>query len=159
MKEGISIREGDVYRWYYKNDTEYRASCGGGTAYWCMDNQCYATERSGEIYLLDTYWIDYGQEYIGNEVTYVDPEKVDLEFVCNLHDVEFIKYGMEDYDKVYNLSRQKGCYKAFAVDKDATVSNKALHAKYQRELEKAESDKRCAEWDIERYTKLLSELQ
>ncbi|WP_373034095.1 hypothetical protein [Sulfurovum sp.] len=157
MKEGISIREGDVYRWYYKNDTEYRASCGGGTAYWCMDNQCYATERSGEIYLLDTYWIDYGQEYIGNEVTYVNPEKVDLEFVCNLHDVEFIKYGMEDYDKVYNISRQKGCYKAFAVDKGATVSNKALRAKYQRELEKAESDKRCAEWDIERYTKLLSE--
>ena len=39
MKEGISLREGDVYTWYYKNDMEYRQACSGGTAYWCMDNQ------------------------------------------------------------------------------------------------------------------------
>lgn len=150
------MKEGDVFRWYYKNDTEYRASCGGGTAYWCMDNQ--AIVRSGE--LVDTYWDGVDLNRLSSNSKFLDLDKVDLKFVCNVNDVKFIeKWQTEDYDTVYNLSHQKGSYKCYAVDRDATVSNKALRAKYQRELEKAESDKRCAEWDIERYTKLLSELQ
>lgn len=156
----MDIRDGDVFRWYFKNDGEYRKKLqGSGTAYWCMDNQCYATERSGEVYLLDTYWIDYGQEYIGNEVTYVDPEKVDLEFVCNLHDVEFIKYGMEDYDKVYNLSRQKGCYKAFAIDKGAEPSNTAILKKFEKQLEEAVYNKTYLEISIERLQKEINALK
>lgn len=27
------MKEGDIYKWYYKNDSEYRAKCGGGTAF------------------------------------------------------------------------------------------------------------------------------
>ena len=156
MKEGISIREGDVFRWYYKNDTEYRASCGGGTAYWCMDNQ--AIVRNGE--LVDTYWDGIQMVRLPSNSIYLKLGKVDLEFVCNVNDVKFIeKWQTEDYDTVYNLSHQKGSYVCYAVDKNANVSTKALRIKYQLKLEEAESDKRCAEWDIERYTKLLSELQ
>ena len=59
---------------------------------------------------------------------------------------------------MYNLSRQKGCYEVYAVDKDAEVSNTALRKKYNSLLEKAYSDKRSAEYDIEYYSKLIDEL-
>lgn len=149
------MREGDIYKWYYKNDSEYRAKCGGGTAYWCMDNCCVV--KSGE--LVDTYWAGVHPDRFSSNSTILDPEKVDLEFICNLNDIEFIKeYQIEDYDKVYNLSHQKGCYKVFAIDKGAQVSKKALRAKYHKLLVEAEYQKRSAEWDIERYRNLILEL-
>lgn len=142
----MNIRNGDVFRWYYKDDKEYRSKCPNGTAYWCMDNQCYATERSGTIYLVDTYWSDYGSEYIGNEVKLVDVDKVDLEFVCNLYEIEFIAdYYVQDYDKVYNLSRQKGCHKRYAKDTGAEFSNEALKKKYISEYNHLHSEKEYAE--------------
>ena len=50
------------------------------------------------------------------------------------------------------------CYEVYAVDKDAEVSNTALRKKYNSLLEKAYSDKRSAEYDIEYYSKLIDEL-
>lgn len=156
MKEGFSLREGDIYKWYFKNDAEYRAKCGGGTAYWCMDNQCVV--KNGE--LVDTYWDGVNSLLrTSSNSTTLDSDKVDLEFICNLNDIEFIeKYQIEDYDKVYNLSHQKGCYKVFAIDKGAQVSKKALRDKYHKLLGEAEYQKRSAEWDIERYKNLILEL-
>lgn len=150
------MREGNIYKWYFKNDTEYRAKCGGGTAYWCMDNRCVV--KNGE--LVDTYWDGVNSLLrTSSNSNILNPEKVDLEFICNLDDIEFIKEDqIEDYDRVYNLSHQKGCYRVFAIDKGSQVSKGALRAKYQRLVEKAESIKRCAEWDIEYYSKLIEEL-
>jgi len=48
------MREGDVYRWYYKNDEAYRQA-NPSTAYWCMDNQCIAIDGQ----LVDTYWLSW----------------------------------------------------------------------------------------------------
>ena len=149
------MKEGDVYKWYYKNDAEYRRN-NPSTAYWCMDNRCIV--RNGE--LVDTYWDGVDLNRLSSNSSYLNPDIVELEFICNLNDVEFIKgYQIEDYDKVYNLSHQKGCYKVFAIDKGAQISNKALRIKYQKLLEHAEYQKRSAEWDIERYAKLLEELK
>lgn len=149
-----NLKEGDIYKWYYKNDAEYRRN-NSSTAYWCMDNRCVV--RDGE--LVDTYWSGVDSEYPSSNSHYLDPDRVDLEFICNVNDVEFIKkWETEDYDKVYNLSHQKGCYPCFAIDKGAQVSNKALRTKYQGLVEKAESTKRGAEWDIEYYSKLIEEL-
>lgn len=149
------LKEGDVYKWYYKNDAEYRRN-NSSTAYWCMDNRCVV--KNGE--LVDTYWEGVNSLLrTSSNSTILDPEKVDLEFICNLNDIEFIKeYQIEDYDKIYNLSHQKGCYKVFAIDKDAEVSNKALRTKYSKLLEQAEYQKRSAEYDIERYKNLILEL-
>ena len=149
------LKEGDVYKWYYKDDLEYRRKCSGGTAYWCMDNKCIV--RSGE--LVDTYWDGVDLSRLSSNSKFLNPDKVDLEFICNVNDVEFIKkYEIEDYDRVYNLSYQKGCYPCYAVDKGVGTSNKALLVKYKRALEEAESNKRSSEWDIERYTKLINEI-
>ncbi|MGL5013061.1 MAG: hypothetical protein ACRC6V_02065 [Bacteroidales bacterium] len=149
------MREGDVYRWYFKNEAEYRRN-NSSTAYWCMDNQCIV--RSGE--LVDTYWGGADLNRLSSSSYFLNPDKVDLEFICNLHDVEFIKkWQTEDYDKVYDLSYQKRCYPCYAIDKGAQISNKALHAKYSKLLEQAEYQKRSSEHDIEHYSKLLEDLK
>ena len=150
----MDLREGDIFKWYYKNDSEYRRN-NQSTAYWCMDNQCVV--RSGE--LVDTYWDGVDLSRLSSNSNFLDIDKIDLEFICNLDDIEFIReYQVEDYDKVYNLSYQKSCYKVFAIDKGAQVSKKALRAKYVRKLEEAEYRKRSAEWDIQSYTKSIEEL-
>ena len=150
----MKLREGDIYKWYFKNDAEYRRN-NPSTAYWCMDNLCVVKDGK----LVDTYWDGVHLNKFSSGSAILDPEKVDLEFVCNLNDVEFIKeYQIENYDKVYDLSYQKGYYKLFAIDKGAQVSKKALRAKYLRELEEAEYRKLRAEWDIERYRKAIEEL-
>lgn len=150
------MKEGDVYYWQYKDHEEY-CERNPSIAYWCLDRK--AVVYNGE--LVDTYWEGvYNPLRTSSNSTILDPEKVDLEFVCNLNDIEFIKeYQIEDYDKVYNLSHQKGYCKVFAIDKGSQVSNKALRAKYSKLLEQAEYQKRSAEWDIERYIKLLEDLE
>ncbi len=148
------LKEGDVYKWYYKNDAEYRRN-NSSTAYWCMDNKCIV--RSGE--LVDTYWDGVDLTRLSSNSNFLDTDKVDLEFICNVNDVEFIqKWQIEDYDVVYNLSHQKGCYPCYAIDKGAQISKKALRTKYSKLLEQAEYQKRSAEWDIERYKNLILEL-
>ena len=156
----MEIKDGDVFKWYYKDDAAYRAKCPNGTAYWCMDNQCFATIRDGVTYLIDTYWAHYGCEYIGNEVKIVDVERVDLEFICNLSEIEWIsEYYIQDYDKVYNLSRQSRCYKHYAIDKGAQPSKSAMLKKLEAELEKAYSEQRRAELSIEWTIKQIEDLK
>lgn len=154
------IKDGDIFNWQYKNHLEYcEKHRGSGTAYWCLDQQCFATERSGLIYLIDTYWTNYGAEYLGSETSYVDPDKVDLEFICNLNDIEFIEnWEVEDYDTVYNLSRQKHCYKKYAIDKGAQPSKAAILKKLEGQLQRAHEDLRSAEWTITRINKQIEEL-
>lgn len=150
----MSLREGDVYEWYYKDDVEYRKK-SPSTAYWCMDNQ--AVVVNGE--LVDTYWRGVNKEFVGQDDKVLNPELVDLTFVCNINDVEFIKeYEKDDYDVVYDLSHQKRCYKVFAIDKGAQVSNKALLVKWQYKLEQALSEKRMAEYSIENAQEEISKL-
>ena len=156
MKEGTPLREGDVYHWLYKDHEEY-CKRNPSTAYWCLDRK--AVVHNGE--LLDTYWLYMDKEKIiaSSNCRAVVPNDVDLSFICNLNDVEIVnKWEKDDYDKVYNLSRQKGCYELYAVDKGAQVSNTALRTKYQSELDKAYSEKRSAEYNIEYYSKLIKEL-
>lgn len=127
------MKNGDVFRWYYKNDIEYRQKhIGSGTAYWCLDNQCVYWEGTG---LVDTYWSGLSGQYLSSHATILDEEKIDLEFVCNLDDVEFIhKSKTDEYDKVYNLSHQQSCRPHFAVDKGVCKSKKAILTKKEREL-------------------------
>jgi hypothetical protein len=149
------MREGDVYQWSYKDESgssrEY--------LYWCKDQQCVAIDRDGSIYLLDTYWSGIEPKFIGQNDHVVDPDKVELSFICNLNDVDFIHhYEVRDYDKVYNLSHQRNSYKVYAIDKGVEPSSNALITKYREDLEAAMSKKRCAEWDIERLNRDIAEI-
>jgi len=133
------MKDGDVFRWYYKNDDDYRQRhSGSGTAYWCMDNQCIYREGKG---LIDTYWTGLDGKYSSCCEKYVRLEEADLEFVCNLNDVEFIwEQSKDEYDKVYNLSHQKGSYKVYAVDRGVGKSKKAILAKKEQELANVKSE-------------------
>lgn len=158
----MQIKEGDVFRWYYKDDAEYRSKYPNGTAYWCMDNQCVAISRDDCLYLVDTYWCGLEPRLIGQNDTVVDPEKVDLEFICNTNDVIGLhSWEVEDYDVVYNLSWQKGCHKEFATDEEAYKkgpSKKAVLKKLERQLQRAHEDLRSAEWTITRINEQIGEL-
>lgn len=159
----MNIKDGDVFNWSWKE-----CKSNGSDAYWCMDGQCVAREVKGEILLFDTYWFNQWSNkdvlfcYDGfdrNNSKLLNPDRVNLEFVCNANEVRQIDKGYsQDYDKVYNLSYQKNCYPYYAVDKDAQPSNKAIIAKYERKIQKAQEAKRSAEWDIEYYSRLIQEL-
>ncbi len=133
------MKDGDVFRWYFKNDVEYRKKhAGSGTAYWCMDNQCVYREGKG---LIDTYWTGLGGKHSSDSSKYVTEEEADLEFVCNLNEIEFIcEQSKDEYAKVYNLSHQKGSYKVYAIDRGAEKSKVAILAKKERELADAKSE-------------------
>ncbi len=152
------MKDGDVYLWQFKNDLDYRKSCGGGTAYWCLDQQAVVVD--GE--LMDTYWVYWDKEGVkcGSTNSVVNPEKADLQFVCNINEIEYIsKWQIEDYDKVYDLSYQKNCYPLYAIDKGAKPSKKALIKKNQKLLEEAKYRLNSAMWDIARYENELRELE
>lgn len=157
----MNIKEGDVFRWYYKNDQEYREK-NRTTAYWRMDNQCVAINRDDCIYLVDTYWCGLEPKLIGQNDTVLDSEKVDLEFICNTNDVIGLhSWEVEDYDVVYNLSYQKGCYKEYATDAEAYKkgpSKTAVLKKLEGQLQRAHEDLRSAEWTIKRINEQIEEL-
>jgi len=152
------MKNGDVFRWYFKNDTEYRAKhAGSGTAYWCLDNQCVYWEGIG---LVDTYWSGLSGQYLSSHATILGEEKIDLEFVCNLDDVEFIhKSETDEYDKVYNLSHQHGCYPHFAVDKGVGKSKKAILEKKRSEIRQAEDEIRYLQNKVKWLTEEIEELR
>ena len=158
----MNIREGNVYRWYYKDDQEYREQ-NRTTAYWCMDNQCVAINRDDCIYLVDTYWCGLEPRLISQNDTVVDPDKVDLEFICNTNDVIGLhSWEVEDYDVVYNLSWQKGCHKEYATDAEAYKkgpSKNAVLKKLKKQLQRAHEDLRSAQWSIERINKEIGEMK
>jgi len=159
------IKEGDIYNWSYKNEDEYyQKHSGSGTAYWCMDRQAVAIERNGRIVLVDTYWNGPDPELIriSDSTHFVNPDKVDLEFVCNAGNVIALhSWEQEDYDVIYNLSWQKGSYKVLATDKEAYdkgPSKAAVLKNLQNQLRKANEDLRSAQWSVERIEKEIEEL-
>lgn len=148
------MKNGDVCRWYYKNDEEYRKQ-HPSTAYWCMDNLCVFVD--GKLY--DTYWC-YGLEIFNSSCKVLDVDRVDLEFVCNLQNTKFIhKSEADEYDTVYNLSYMKGCKECYAVDKDATKSNEAIKRKILKKILDCRAEITYLERQIEWQEKQLEELE
>lgn len=142
----MEIKEGDVFHWSWKQLDPI--SQQAGTSYWCMDQQCVAREKDGKMLLIDTYnYNQYTSEQIfgieglkGEFVKYLDIDKVEISFICNVDKLEVVTYGKEDYETVYDLSFQKRCYKLFAIPKDTEPSNKVILANKIREKEQLESD-------------------
>ena len=150
------MKNGDVFRWKFKDHEDYLKR-NPSTAYWCMDQQCVYWEGIG---LVDTYWSGLSGQYLSSYARYVTEEEVDLEFVCNLDDVEVIhKSVVDEYDKVYNLSHQKGCYSYFAVDKGVGKSKKAILEKKRSEIRQAEDEIRYLQNKVKWLTEEIEELR
>lgn len=150
----MNIKLGDVFFWSYKEPRYDQFT------YWCKDQKAVAVEGyNGNIVLVDIYWGGVFKDSVGQNDYVLDLDKVELEFICNTNDIQVIQeYQVRDYDRVYNLSNQKGCCKVFAVDKGSQVSHNALLKKYQEDLADACYRKRSAESDIERLTNKIKEI-
>ena len=163
-----TIKDGDYFHYTFKEWTNH--------GHHCRDMKCVARAgRDGDIYLIDTfnYWpFKHGKaekeiftlEGLDREYSkYVkNDSKVELEFICNLNDYEYVEsWEKDDYDGVVNVTYQ--CTKQWAKPKGAEVSKKALIAKYQEQMRTAEYEKSTAiariKWIKEELARLSGEME
>lgn len=119
---GQALKERDVFRFSYSDAAIARMR--SPNPYWCFDGQLIV--RNGR--LCDTYWAGHKLSAGGDERV-VRPEDGDLQFICNLDDVQEIHESeCRYYDSadIINLSHQHGCYRFFAIRKGTPKSQRAM---------------------------------
>lgn len=162
----IQIKDGDYFQYSWKSNLGPSSD-----PYWCRDRRCVArTDKHGDIVLIDTYnyWPFkdgkgdtniFTHEGLSREYSkYIDEERFDLEFICNLNDYEFVhEYTKDDYEGVVFVGYQ--CTKKWAKPKGSGVSKAAVLKKLEAQLQRAHEDLRSAEWTIARINEQIEELQ
>jgi len=150
----VELREGDVYQFHYSDDVRQKWRTD---PYWCFDGQVVV--RSGE--LCDTYW-----GFSAGEPRVVRPDEGAMTFICNLGDVRDVKeYETRHYAEadVFNLSYQHGCYKRFAVRKDASRNQDRMLAEVEQRmsdlLSKLETEVRSVTHDFVRLGECRAKIQ
>ena len=129
-----------MYRFVYSPEVVERTR---RDLYWCFDGQVVV--RNGK--LVDTYWGECGEARV------VKPSEGTLTFVCNLNDTREIKEWERRYyrdEDVFNLSRQHGCYKYFAVLKETQRSAEKMLAWLDEESAAAKQEIRSRIATLER---------
>ena len=151
----MKIKELDVFHFRYKPKIAETMSYPDH----CFDGQLIAKKnQKGEIYLEDTYWSSGDKCFTPKEAK----EKGILTFYCNLNEVEEIGEGSQDYyadEDIFNLSHQHGCYRKFAVRKDAQRNKEKMLSVINERIREA---KRKIEWlleDLERYSVTRHEIE
>lgn len=163
----MNIKDGDYFSYSWKPNI--------GTSsdpYWCRDRRCVArTDKHGDTVLIDTYnywpFNDKGKEDtnifthegLAREYSkYIDVNRFDLEFICNLNDYEFVhEYAKDDYEGVVFVGYQ--CTKKWAKPKGSGVSKVAVLKKLEAQLQRAHEDLRSAEWTITRINEQIEEIK
>lgn len=162
----MEIKDGDYFSYSWK------VGKGPNTdPYWCRDGRCVARQdEDGKIRLIDTfnYWPFTGRDYTKEIFTYeglsreyskyLDLDRFDLEFICNLNDYEYVKeYDKDDYEGVIFVGYQ--CTKLWAKPKGSQKSNKAIMAKLEDQLAYYKENKRSAEVNIEWVERQIQDLK
>lgn len=162
----MEIKDGDYFQYSWKPNLGPSSD-----PYWCRDRRCVArTDKHGDIVLIDThnYWpfkdgkedtTIFTHEGLAREYSkYIDVERFDLEFICNLNDYEFVhEYAKDDYEGVVFVGYQ--CTKKWAKPKGSGVSKVAVLKKLEAQLQRAHEDLRSAEWTITRINEQIEELK
>lgn len=162
----IQIKDGDYFSYSWKTGKAPKTD-----PYWCRDARCVArTDANGDIWLIDTYnyWpykdsVEdeniFTYEGLSREYSkYINNEPVDLEFICNLTDYEFVhEYAKDDYEGVVFVGYQ--CTKKWAKPKGSGVSKVAVLKKLEAQLQRAHEDLRSAEWTITRINEQIEEIK
>lgn len=136
----ITLQEGDIYRWSYKEPGDDRA---WGRYHCCSQ---IAIVRNGR--LKDTYW--YGND--GRSFAVDDLPKLNLTRIANLSDLDQAKEYQADYyndTDIVDLNHSNSPAGNFYLRKGAKRSADKMHAAARRKLEKAESDEKMAQWKAE----------
>ena len=163
----MNIKDGDYFSYSWKPNLGPSSD-----PYWCRDRRCVArTDKHGDTVLIDTYnywpFNDKGKEDtnifthegLAREYSkYIDVERFELEFICNLNDYEFVhEYAKDDYEGVVFVGYQ--CTKKWAKPKGSGVSKVAVLKKLEAQLQRAHEDLRSAEWTITRINEQIEEIK
>lgn len=153
----MEIKDGDFFNYSWKN--ENRPS---HDPYWCRDGRCVARERNGKIILIDTfnYWpfkvggkleeSIFTLEGLDQEYSkYIDTERFNLNFICNLNNYEFVKeWEKDDYENVVFVGYQ--CTRLWAKPRGSVKSKAAILAKLMDQLHLARQEERSVKYRIQR---------
>lgn len=145
------LREGDVYRWYYREPGDDR-SYG---RYHCCSN--IAIVKGGV--LCDTYWS------FGSDGRRFGPERLtelNLERLGNLDGLIKAPEWQADYyhdADIVNLNHSNSSKGNFYLRFGAVRNTEKMLASAKHKLERAESDKRMAEWSIERLNEAIAKIK
>lgn len=146
------IRDGDIFRWHYKD--------GHGRSYspyWCKS--CVAVAKGG--YLRDTYWgIASNEETLWS---YADAAKtIDLEFLANFDDLIPVDPRMADYfaaSDIVDIRHANAARGNFYIRVSAKRSAARMLEIAQYQQEKARSAIENATRDVARMTKVIEQIE
>jgi hypothetical protein len=151
----MEVKEHDVFRFSYNDEAAKKRF----DPYHCFDGQLIALKHVDGIRLVDTYWSDNtGGSFTIEEAL----SQGTLTFVCNLQDVE---KANEDVGKYYddtdwfNLSRQHGCYKEFAVRKGAKRSAAKMEESLKAQINDLDHDIQRKREQKERAERFLEQVK
>lgn len=162
----MEIKDGDYFSYSWKVGKAPKTD-----PYWCRDGRAVArTDVNGDIWLIDTYnyWpykdsVEdeniFTYEGLSREYSkYVNTEPVDLEFICNLNDYEFVhEYAKDDYEGVVFVGYQ--CTKKWAKPKGSEVSKSMVLKKLINERDQLVSDVEYKQWRISQLNEQIGDLK
>lgn len=145
------LREGDIYRWSYREPSDDRQY---GRYHCCSQ---IAVVKNGR--LCDTYW-SFGSD--GRSFGVGELERLNLTRLGNF--AELIKapaWQADYYDvaDIVNLNHSNSSNDNFYLRVGAVRSAKKMLESAQRKLERLQSDKRTAEWGIKRITAAIAQIE
>lgn len=145
------LTEGDIFRWIYREPGDDR---NYGRYHCCS---CIAIVTGG--LLRDTFWSS-GSD--GRRFGLQHLPELELTFLGNLSDLEKASEWQADYyddADIVNLNHSNSTRDNFYIRKGAKHSPAKMLASARYKLERAESDKRSAELQIERLTKAIASIE
>ena len=147
-----NFKEGDFYRWSFKDEYTKGKSYEG--LYWCKSQIAYF---NGD-YLYDTYWLSNNSNYE------IDLDKVDLVFMGNIHDYEKTHASNKQYydpNDILDISHPNNRIDdSLFICKGAKKSKEIMLARLQEQIKKEQyeidSHKRSLERLKDKQTELLN---
>jgi hypothetical protein len=143
------FKNGDYYRWSYKEmpyPTDWTLS------YWCKSRLAVVVDGS----LYDTYWHDTAGR------AWVDPDRVELEFIGNVHEFVESKYGeylYYDRADILDTRHANDTNGKIYIRKGAERSREVMLEYAREKLERADSALRSAMYDLERWNLKVAEIE
>lgn len=153
-------REGDVFFWRYRDELGNQSE-----RYWCCARK--AIVRSSGV-LADIYWSYIDGHTVGSRGSgrwwprdYAE-KNLTLEFKGNLDDFDVIAdYARSMYDDadILDLRHANSSQKQVYLRKGARRSRSAMLVEVNSKIEKAESEIRSANWQIERLSTAKAKIE
>lgn len=143
------FKNGDYYRWSWKelpNKDDYTLS------YWCKSRLAIVVDGS----LYDTYWHDTAGR------SWVDPDRVELELLGNVHDFVESKYGeylYYDRADILDTRHSNDTNGKIYIRKDAERSREVMLEYAREKYEDADRKLRSAMYDLERWNLKIAEIE